>query len=120
VSNMIISGGVNIYPREIEDILVGHPDIADAAVIGVPHPDMGESVRAIVEPAGPVDDEDIFAGELIDYCRERLSRFKCPTTVALVGTLPRLQTGKIAKRLFDDWLRQPYPDGVVVESDLAD
>ena len=53
VSNMIISGGVNIYPREIEDILIGHPGIADAAVIGVPHPDFGESVRAIVEPEGP-------------------------------------------------------------------
>jgi acyl-CoA synthetase (AMP-forming)/AMP-acid ligase II len=120
VSNMIISGGVNIYPREIEDILVGHPGIADAAVIGVPHPDMGESVRAIVEPEGPVDDEDDFAHEVIEYCRANLSRFKCPTTVAIVGTLPRLQTGKISKRLFDAWLRQPYPEGVVVESDLAD
>ena len=120
VSNMIISGGVNIYPREVEDILVGHPDIADAAVIGVSHPDMGESVRAIVEPEGPVDDEDVFAAEVIEYCRANLSRFKCPTTVALVGTLPRLQTGKISKRLFADWLRQPYPDGVIVETDLAD
>ncbi len=120
VSNMIISGGVNIYPRELEDILVMHPDIADAAVIGVPHPEMGEAVRAVVEPAGPVDDAGVFAQELIDFSRERLSHFKCPTTVALVETLPRLATGKISKRLFPDWLRQPYADGVVVETDLAD
>jgi acyl-CoA synthetase (AMP-forming)/AMP-acid ligase II len=81
---------------------------------------MGEAVRAIVEPAGPVDDEEVFARELVEFCRERLSRFKCPTSVALVGTLPRLPTGKIAKRLFADWLREPYAEGVLVESDLAD
>ncbi len=120
VSNMIISGGVNIYPREIEDVLVMHPDITDAAVIGVSHPDMGEAVRAIIEPAGPVDDDAVFAREVIDYCRGRLTHFKCPTSVALVGTLPRLQTGKISKRLFDDWLRRPFPDGVIVETDLSD
>ena len=120
VSNMIISGGVNIYPREIEDVLVGHPGVADAAVIGVPHPDMGESVRAVVEPVGPVDDEEVFARELLEHCRACLSHFKCPTSVALVTTLPRLPTGKISKRLFPDWLRQPYPEGVLVEPARAD
>ncbi len=108
ISNMIISGGVNIYPREVEDVLVGHPRVADVAVIGVPHPEMGEAVRAIVEPDGPVDDEAAFARELIGYCRDRLTHYKCPTSVALVETLPRLPTGKIAKRLFDPWLREPF------------
>jgi acyl-CoA synthetase (AMP-forming)/AMP-acid ligase II len=120
VSNMIISGGVNIYPREVEDVLVVHPDIADVAVIGVPHPDMGEAVRAIVEPTGPVDDEEAFAAALVDFCRERLTHYKCPTSVALVETLPRLPTGKIAKRVFDPWLREAYEDGALVHSSLPD
>jgi long-chain acyl-CoA synthetase len=117
VSNMIISGGVNIYPREVEDVLVLHPDIADVAVIGIAHPEMGEAVRAVVQPAAEVADEDAFARDLIDFCRERLSRFKCPTSVALVETLPRLPTGKLAKRLLDDWVRAPYDDGELVRSD---
>ncbi len=116
VSNMIISGGVNIYPREVEDVLVTHARVADVAVIGVPHPEMGESVRAIVEPDGPVDDESAFAAELIAFCRDRLSHYKCPTSVALVDTLPRLPTGKIAKRVFDPWLREPFADGAVHRS----
>jgi long-chain acyl-CoA synthetase len=116
VSNMVVSGGVNIYPREVEDVLVLHPLVADVAVIGVAHPDMGEAVRAIVEPAGPVGDEVAFARELVGFCRDRLTHYKCPTSVALVETLPRLPTGKIAKRLFDDWLRAPYEDGRIVRS----
>ena len=119
VSNMIISGGVNIYPREIEDVLVVHPDVADVAVIGMPDADMGESVRAVVQPAGPVDDEDGSRPSSWGTAGPTSAGSSCPTTVALVGTLPRLQTGKISKRLFADWLRQPYPDGVVVETDLA-
>ncbi len=74
----------------------------------------------IVQPAGPVDDDAASPRSSSTYCRERLTHFKCPTSVALVGTLPRLQTGKISKRLFDDWLRQPFPDGVIVETDLSD
>ena len=114
VSNMIISGGVNIYPREVEDVLVVHPRVADVAVIGVAHPDMGEAVRAVVEPAGPVGDAEALARELIAFCRDRLTHYKCPTSVALVDELPRLPTGKIAKRLFDDSLRAPYDEGAVV------
>jgi long-chain acyl-CoA synthetase len=116
VSNMIISGGVNIYPREVEDVLITHPRVADVAVIGVEHPDMGEAVRAIVEPDGGVDNPDALADELIAFCRDRLTHFKCPTTVAFVDELPRLPTGKIAKRLFDDWLRAPYDQGTIVVS----
>jgi acyl-CoA synthetase (AMP-forming)/AMP-acid ligase II len=101
VSNMIISGGVNVYPREVEDVLVLHPGVADVAVIGVPHPDMGEAVRAVVQPAdggpGAVDGE--LADELVAFCRERIAHFKCPTSVVFVDALPRLPSGKLAKRL---------------------
>jgi acyl-CoA synthetase (AMP-forming)/AMP-acid ligase II len=114
VSNMIISGGVNIYPRELEDVLIVHPQVADVAVLGVPHADMGEAVRAIVEPTGAVEDADAFAADLIAYARDHLTAYKCPTSVALVDELPRLPTGKIAKRLFDPWLREPFADGQIV------
>jgi long-chain acyl-CoA synthetase len=95
-TNMIISGGVNIYPREIEDVLVMHPDVDDVAVIGAPDPDMGERVTAFVQraPAGTVSSD-----ELIAWCRERLSHFKCPREVRFVENLPRLPTGKLLKRL---------------------
>jgi acyl-CoA synthetase (AMP-forming)/AMP-acid ligase II len=109
VSNMIISGGVNIYPRETEDVLIGHPAVHDVAVIGVPHPEMGESVRAVVQLAEPVADEDAMAEELRAYCRERLSHFKCPTSVVFVDELPRLPSGKIAKRMFSNEVRGLTP-----------
>lgn len=101
VSNMIISGGVNIYPREVEDVLIGHPAVDDVAVIGVPDQEMGEAVRAVVETTGGADAEarDQLASELIEYCRERLSHFKCPRSVVFVEELPRLPSGKLAKRL---------------------
>ena len=99
VSNMIISGGVNIYPREIEDVLVLHEGVADVAVVGVPDPEMGEAVRAVVQPARPPADPDAFAAELIHFCRERIAHFKCPRSVVFVERLPRLETGKIARRL---------------------
>jgi acyl-CoA synthetase (AMP-forming)/AMP-acid ligase II len=111
VSNMIISGGVNIYPREIEDVLIAHPDVADVAVLGVPDPEMGESVRAVVQLESAPGDADAKAQELITFCRDRIAHYKCPTTVALVDTLPRLPTGKIARRLLHDWIRAPFaPD----------
>ena len=99
VSNMIISGGVNIYPREVEDALVLHPGVADVAVIGVPDPEMGEAVRAIVQPADPAVDRAALEAELIAFCRERIAHFKCPRSVVFTDDLPRLPTGKIARRL---------------------
>jgi acyl-CoA synthetase (AMP-forming)/AMP-acid ligase II len=94
-SHMIISGGVNIYPREIEDVLVVHPAIADVGVLGTPDADMGEQVTAFVQLAeGASATED----ELIEWCRERLSHFKCPREVRFVESLPRLPTGKLLKR----------------------
>jgi fatty-acyl-CoA synthase len=95
-SNMIISGGVNIYPREIEDVLVMHPAVADVAVLGTADPDMGERVTAFVQLA---PGEAVAADELIAYTRERLSHFKCPREVRFVDELPRLPTGKLLKRL---------------------
>jgi acyl-CoA synthetase (AMP-forming)/AMP-acid ligase II len=98
-SNMIISGGVNIYPREIEDVLVVHPAIADVAVIGTPHEEMGEQVTAFVQlaPGGPPASDEL-AESLIAACRAQLSHFKCPREVRFVDELPRLPTGKLLKR----------------------
>jgi long-chain acyl-CoA synthetase len=95
-SNMIISGGVNIYPREIEDVLVVHPAVADVAVLGTPDPDMGEQVTAFVQLG---EGQSATAEELIAYTRARLSHFKCPKDVRFVDDLPRLPTGKLLKRL---------------------
>jgi fatty-acyl-CoA synthase len=93
---MIISGGVNIYPREIEDVLVVHPADADVGVLGTPDPDMGERVTAFVQLA---EGRRATEAELVEWCRERLSHFKCPREVRFVDELPRLPTGKLLKRL---------------------
>jgi acyl-CoA synthetase (AMP-forming)/AMP-acid ligase II len=95
-ANMIISGGVNIYPREIEDILIVHPEVDDVAVLGTPDPDMGEHVTAFVQLA---PGSNLSGDEIIAWCRERLSHFKCPKEVRFVDELPRLPTGKLLKRL---------------------
>ena len=99
VSHMIISGGVNIYPREVEDALIVHPAVVDIAVIGVRDDEMGEAVRAIVQPADPAADRDALAAELIAFCRDRIAHYKCPRSVVFVDELPRLPTGKVARRL---------------------
>lgn len=94
--NLIISGGVNISPRETEDVLIGHPAVADVAVVGTPHPEMGEQVTAYVQLApGTTATSD----ELVVWCRDRLTHFKCPREVRFVEELPRLPTGKLLKRL---------------------
>jgi acyl-CoA synthetase (AMP-forming)/AMP-acid ligase II len=98
-SNMIISGGVNIYPREIEDVLVVHPAVADVAVLGTHDPDMGEQVTAYVQLHDGFEPGRAMAAELIGYTRDRLSHFKCPREVRFVDSLPRLPTGKLLKRL---------------------
>ena len=74
---MIISGGVNIYPQEIENLLITHPKVADAAVFGVPNPDLGEEVKAVVQPMPDVEPDDALTEELLAFCREHLSRQKC-------------------------------------------
>ncbi|WP_016888524.1 acyl-CoA synthetase [Mycobacteroides abscessus] len=94
---MIISGGVNIYPQEIENVLALHPKIADVAVIGVPDPEMGEQVKAVVQLRDGFAGSDELAAEVIDYVRQRIARYKAPRSVDFVDELPRLATGKLAK-----------------------
>ncbi len=101
-SDMIVSGGVNIYPAESEQVLIHHPDVADIACIGVPDPVMGESLKALIiarDPSAPPSEE-----QLISWCRERLSHYKCPKSVDFVTDLGRNTMGKINKRR----LRAPY------------
>lgn len=99
-SHMIISGGVNIYPQESENLLGTHPAVADVAVIGIPHPEFGEQVLAVVQPRiFPVEDPARLAEELIACCRSRLSAIKCPRKVDFVEALPRNEAGKLLKRL---------------------
>ncbi|WP_156765938.1 AMP-binding protein, partial [Mycobacterium sp. E342] len=96
-SFMIISGGVNIYPQEVENALALHPAVLDVAVIGVPHPEMGEEVRALVQLAPSVIGTDCLARALIDHVRDRIAHYKAPRSVEFVGELPRTPTGKLAK-----------------------
>lgn len=97
-SFMIISGGVNIYPQETENLLILHPEVADAAVIGVPHPEMGEEVKAVVQPHRWEDAGPELAARLIDHCRANLSHLKCPRSIDFDPALPRHETGKLYKQ----------------------
>ncbi len=94
---MIICGGVNIYPQEAEDILLNHPKVADAVVFGIPDPDMGEQVKALVEPLDWPPDAAELERELIDYCKSRLATLKCPRSIDFEKKLPRDEVGKLAK-----------------------
>ena len=95
---MIISGGVNIYPQEAENVLINHPKVLDVGVIGVPDPEMGEAVKAVVQPVHWGDAGPELEAELIAYCREQLAAYKCPRSVDFDPELPRLDTGKLYKK----------------------
>ncbi len=97
-SHMIVSGGVNIYPQEVENLLALYPPISDVAVIGVPNDDLGEEVKAVVIPSDPDADPEQLAADLIAHCRANLAHYKCPVSVDVVDELPRLPTGKLLKR----------------------
>jgi long-chain acyl-CoA synthetase len=99
---MIISGGVNIYPREIEDAMIMHPKIADVAVFGVPNEEMGEEVKAAVQLAAGIEPDDGIAEELMAYTREHVAHYKCPKSIDFEAELPRLPTGKLYKRQLRD------------------
>lgn len=99
---MIISGGVNIYPQECENLLITHPKVADAAVFGIPNADLGEEVKAVVQPMPEVRPDDELAEELIAFCREHLAHMKCPRSIDFAAELPRLPTGKLYKRELRD------------------
>jgi long-chain acyl-CoA synthetase len=101
-AHMIISGGVNVYPQETENLLVTHPKVLDVAVIGVPDEEMGEAVKAVVTPRDMADAGPELERELIAWCRERLSPIKCPRSVDFEAELPRHPTGKLYKRLLRD------------------
>ncbi len=112
-SDMVVSGGSNIYPAEAEQVLLQHPAVADVACIGVPHAEMGEELRGLVIPADPADPPDPAA--LVAWCRDRLSHYKCPRSIELVDDLGRNTMGKINKRK----LRAPYWDRVSVSERVA-
>jgi long-chain acyl-CoA synthetase len=97
-SDMVITGGVNVYPAEIEGELAVHPKIADIAVFGIPHPDWGEEIKAVVQPADGVEPSDELTEELLAYAAERLAKFKLPRTIDYVDELPRDPNGKLYKR----------------------
>ena len=101
---MIISGGVNIYPQEVESLLIGHPKVADVAVFGIPNTDFGEEVKAVVQLTDTHQASPALQAELIAYCRENMADYKCPRSIDFVEELPRLPTGKLYKKL----LRDPY------------
>jgi long-chain acyl-CoA synthetase len=107
VKDMIVSGGENIYPAEVENVLMGHPAVADCAVIGVPDDKWGETPKAMVVVKSGTDLGDGFAADVIGYCREHLARFKCPTSVDVIDAIPRNPSGKVLKKD----LRAPFWEG---------
>jgi long-chain acyl-CoA synthetase len=106
--DMIISGGANIYPAEIESVLLSHPKVGDAAVFGIPNEDWGEEVKAVIEPAEGIEPSDELAAEIMAFCADKLAKFKTPKTIDFTDEMPRDPNGKLYKRK----LRDPYWEGV--------
>ena len=106
-ADMIISGGANIYPAEIEAELIQHPKVADVAVFGIPHDDWGEEIKAVVEPIDGVEGNDALTKEILEWATARLARFKTPKSIDYLLELPRDPNGKLYKRK----LRDPYWQG---------
>jgi long-chain acyl-CoA synthetase len=113
VSDVVISGGVNVYPREVEDVLVLHPKVADVAVFGVPSEDLGEEVKAVVQLGPGHDPTASLADELVAWCKERLSSVKCPKSIDFAASLPRQENGKLYKNELKALYRGSKPAGVV-------
>ncbi|RBY77272.1 acyl-CoA synthetase [Geodermatophilus sp. TF02-6] len=101
-TDLILSGGVNVYPQETENVLLGHPAVADAAVFGIPHEEMGEVVHAVVQLRAGVEAGPELEEELLDHLRQRLADVKCPRRIDVTEQLPRTETGKLFKRLLRD------------------
>jgi long-chain acyl-CoA synthetase len=112
-SYMIISGGVNIYPQETENLLITHPKVMDAAVFGVPNQDLGEEVKAVVQPVDGVEPGPELERELIAFCRDHLAHYKCPRSVEFERELPRVPTGKLYKRLLRDRYWEGHETSIV-------
>jgi long-chain acyl-CoA synthetase len=105
--DMIISGGVNIYPSEVESVLLQHPKVGDAAVFGIPNEDWGEEVKAVIEPAAGIEASPALAQEIMDFCLKNAAKYKCPKTIDFITNMPRDPNGKLYKRK----LRDPYWQG---------
>ena len=110
---MIISGGVNIYPQETEDLLITHPKVMDAAVFGVPNEDLGEEVKAVVQLVEGEQQDQAVAEELMAFCLDNLARHKCPRSIDFEDELPRLPTGKLYKRLLKDRYWTDHQTGIL-------
>ena len=97
--DLVIVSGFNVFPAEVEEVLAGHPDVAEVGVVGVNHPHTGEAVKAyvVLEPGASLDEDG-----LIDFARDNLARYKCPTKVMFVEQLPKNATGKLVRRCLDD------------------
>jgi len=106
-TDMIISGWANIYPAEIESVLLMHPKVGDAAVFGIPNADWGEEVKAVIEPAQGVEASDELEAEILSFCSDKLARFKTPKSIDFTDEMPRDPSGKLYKRK----LRDPYWEG---------
>ncbi len=106
-TDMIISGGANIYPAEIENVLLSHPKVVDAAVFGIPHDDWGEEVKAVIQPVDGVGGSPELAQEILAWCEGRLAKFKTPKSIDFTEDMPRDPNGKLYKRK----LRDPYWEG---------
>jgi long-chain acyl-CoA synthetase len=106
-ADMIISGGANIYPAEIEAELIQHPKVADVAVFGIPNSDWGEEVKAVIEPVDGIEGSAALTAEILAWAASRLARFKTPKTIDYLAELPRDPNGKLYKRK----LRDPYWEG---------
>ncbi len=104
-AHLVISGGVNIYPAEVEAVLIGHPAVGDVGVVGVPDDDWGEIVVAVIEPQPGVEPSDALAAELVEWCRERIAHYKCPRRVEFTEALPRHDNGKLYKHQLREQLR---------------
>jgi long-chain acyl-CoA synthetase len=105
-ADLVISGGVNIYPAEVDAVLLEHPAVADVATIGVPSEEWGEEVKAVVELHDPSTAGPELEAELIEFCRQRLAHYKCPHSVDFVAELPRSDTGKVYRRRLRDGYRE--------------
>jgi long-chain acyl-CoA synthetase len=104
-AHLVISGGVNIYPAEVEAVLIGHPAVGDVGVVGVPDDDWGEIVVAVVEPQPGIEPSAALAAELVEWCRDRIAHYKCPRRVEFTEALPRHDNGKLYKHQLREQLR---------------
>jgi len=101
-AELIISGGVNIYPAEVDAVILEHPAVHDVATVGVPDEEWGEAVKAVIVVRDGIVADDALAKELLAFCRDRLAHFKCPRTIDFTDELPRFETGKILRRVVRD------------------